>query len=222
MADQVLDDARKHGIDLLLYMEKTFGVYMGRLIYDDCRISLNRPMRLLELFEKAGERAEEKDEFLSWKLPITGFPVVQHYVEGTVRKIWINYWPPEGPPLSNGYYANTLQISIPFNEIPKRSSRKQKLGAAPNIVHSLDAAHLMLVIHEAGKAGYRVTTVHDSFGTLLADMDNLFKLTRETFVSLYNKDPLVSIMKDIGGDIKDVDRGNLDINLILDSEYAFS
>jgi len=121
--------------------------------------------------------------------------------------------------LSNGYYENTFQIAIAFNENPVYKSGKQKSGAAPNIVHSLDAAHLMLVVH---RADFPVTTVHDSFGCLLGDMDKLFRLTRETFVELYETDPLAGIMKSIKVGIDRVDRGSLDIRLVLESEYAFS
>jgi hypothetical protein len=60
-------------------MEHKWGAYMGRLIFEDCAVSLERPMKLLRVFEKAGQNAEERDEFLEWRLPITDFPVVQHY-----------------------------------------------------------------------------------------------------------------------------------------------
>lgn len=219
MGSQVLEDARKHNIELLTYMEKGWGVYMGRLIYEDCRRSIEKPMKLLSLFESAGRRAEANCEFLSWNVPITNFPVVQHYVEGTVKKIWVQYGPPIGAPLSTGKYVNTLQIAVAHNEIPKNSERKQASGASPNIVHSIDAAHLMLIV---SSAKFPVTTVHDSFGSLLGDMHELFKLTRETFVQLHEANPLDAILQQIGIDPNLVEKGSLDVRLVLESEYAFS
>lgn len=71
-------------------MEHKWGSYMGREVYDDCRVSLKRPMRLLSVFENAGKVAEAKGEFLSWTVPCTGFPVVQNYTEGTIKKTWVN------------------------------------------------------------------------------------------------------------------------------------
>ena len=68
---------------------------------------------------------------------------------------------------------------------------------------------------------FPVTTIHDSFGCLLPDMPALFREVRKQFVRFYQHDPLASVMKDIGGDITNVSFGNLDIGLILDSEYAF-
>ena len=53
-------------------------------------------------------------------------------------------------------------------------------------------------------------------------MDDLYRILRETFVELYNTDPLSSLMKDIGGDTTQIVLGTLDILSILNSEYCFS
>jgi DNA-directed RNA polymerase len=176
-------------------------------------------MQLLEVFENAGRKAELKGEFLKWTVPITNFPVVQNYTEGTSKKIWIQYGPQIGERLNTGYFVNSLQLSVCFIEDTKPSKNKQSQGASPNAIHSLDAAHLMLTVY---RADFPITTIHDSFGCLAADMSKLYRLIRETFVELYLVNPLDSLMKDIDGDISLVQMGNLDITLILDSEYAFS
>jgi DNA-directed RNA polymerase len=219
LGQQQIDDARKHGIDLLLHMEHKWGAYLGREVFEDCRISLKRPMQLLSVFEEAGRKAELNGKFLSWTVPVTNFPVVQSYTEGIVKKIWVQYGPPVGERNSSGYFDNTLQLAVCFIEDVKPSKGKQSQGASPNAIHSLDAAHLAIT---ADRADFPITTIHDSFGCLLADMPKLFKLIRQTFVELYNADPLTSIMKDIEGDISNVQFGNLDITLILDSEYCFA
>lgn len=219
LGQQIIDDSRKHGIEQLFSMEHAWGSYLGHMILEDCRISLERPMRLLSVFEQAGRVAEAAGEFLSWTVPITNFPVVQHYTEGTVKKIYVQYGPPEGDRNSSGYYDNTFQLSICFLEDSKPSKKKQSQGASPNAIHSLDAAHLTLAVN---RANFPVTTIHDSFGCLLGDMADLFIIIRETFVELYAADPLSSLMKDINGDISNVEIGTLDLTLILDSEYAFA
>ncbi len=219
LGEQQINDARKHGIDLLLHMEHKWGAYLGRVVFADCRVSLRRPMQLLSVFENAGKKAEEEGRFLSWTVPITNFPVVQNYTEGKVKKIWVQYGPPMGEKNNTGYYSNTLQLAISFIEDVKPSKGKQSQGASPNAIHSLDAAHLALTVY---RAPFPVSTVHDSYGCLLADMPALYQLVRETFVELYQTDPLTSIMKDIRGDISKIEFGNLDINLILQSEYAFA
>jgi DNA-directed RNA polymerase len=218
LGQQIIDDARKHNIELLLYMEHRWGAYLGREVFNDCKRSLEKPMQLLKIFEEAGRKAEQDDKFLSWTVPVTKFPVVQNYTEGIVKKIWVQYGPPQGVRNSTGYFDNTLQLAICFIEDVKPSKGKQSQGASPNIIHSLDAAHLSMIV---ASSDFPVTTIHDSFGCLLADMPKLFAVTRQTFVELYKQDPLTSIMKDIGGNANEVELGNLDLNLVIESEYCF-
>lgn len=218
LGQQQIEDAPKHGIPALRYLERSWGAMLGRIVYDDCRVSLARPMRLLGVFEAAGKMAEARDEFLSWTVPVTNFPVVQNYTEGVVKKVWVQYGPPIGAKKSTGYYVNTLQLSVTFPEIQIHSKGKQGTGASPNCIHSFDAAHLTLTV---AACDFPVTTIHDSFGCLLPDMPVLYQQVRKQFVRFYEHEPLESVLRDFNSDISNVAFGNLDINLILDSEYAF-
>jgi DNA-directed RNA polymerase len=218
LGQQQISDARKHGIDLLNDMEHKWGSYLGRLVFESCKESMEKPMKLLAMFEAAGKAAEQRGEFLSWTLPLTNFPVVQYYVEGVVKKMWVQYGPPRGPRLSTGYYENTLQLNICFIENTVPSKGKQAQGASPNAIHSLDAAHLMLTIHQCS---FPVTTIHDSYGCLLADMPQLFRIVREAFVTLYEQDPLKHLVEDVDGNLEGISFGNLDITAIYGSEYGF-
>lgn len=216
---QVIDDSKKHGIDMLIYSEWKWSAYLGREIYETCKTALQRPMQLLSVFEQAGKKAEARGEFLSWHVPVTNFPVVQNYTEGNVKKIYVQYGPPLGARKNTGYFENTLQLAICFTEDVRPSKGKQAQGASPNAIHSLDAAHLTLTTY---RADFPITTIHDSFGCLLGDMPKLYKLIRETFVELYENQPLQKLMEDIDGDLSNVEIGDLDISLILESEYCFS
>lgn len=219
LGEQQISDAKKHGIDLLYQMEHKWGAYMGREVYEDCKVSLERPMQLLDVFEQAGRKAELDGRFLSWNVPLTNFPVVQNYTEGVVKKKWILYGPPTIKDEGTGHYVNELQLAVCHIEDTVSSKGKQASGASPNCIHSLDAAHLMLTID---RSNFSITTIHDSYGCLLADMDALYRIVRETFVELYNADPLSSIIKDIDGDLSTVEFGTLDVNLVLQSEYCFA
>jgi DNA-directed RNA polymerase len=192
---------------------------MGRSLYEDCKLSLQRPAQLLAKFEQAGKQAEADNRFLKWTLPVTNFPVVQHYTEGAVKKIYVQYGAPIGERCSTGYFTNTLQLSVCFTENPIISKRKQGLGASPNAIHSLDAAHLMMIVCESP---FDTTTIHDSFGCALADMADLFTIVREQFVRLYENDPLERILTEMGVTLDGVEIGALDIRGVLDSEYAFA
>jgi hypothetical protein len=219
LGEQQITDAKRHGIDKLLHMENKWGAYMGRMVYEDCRVSLKKPMRLLEVFEEAGRASEVRETFLSWNVPVTGFPVVQNYTEGIVKQVYVQYGPPKGPRLSSGYFENTLQLRICVLEEQVMSRGKQSQGAAPNIIHSLDAAHLTMTVNACD---FPVTTIHDSFGCLAAHMDALYRITREQFVALYKTDPLKDLLSQIGGTLSAIQFGTLDIEDILRSEYAFA
>lgn len=219
LGQQIIDDARKHNISALLYLENSWGAFLGRETHAGCQVALGKPMTLLSVFEQAGKAAEKDARFLSWVTPKVNFPVVQYYVEGTVKKVWVPYGPNEGLTRSTGFHANSLQLNICFLEETQRSRGKQSQGAAPNIIHSLDATHLILTINACN---FAVSTVHDSFGCLAADMDVLFRVVREQFVVLYEENPLEGLLTQIGAPPTPLEIGDFDINAVLKSEYCFS
>jgi DNA-directed RNA polymerase len=220
LSEQQIDDSKKHGIELLMNMEHKWASWMGRLVFEDAKESLQRPMMLLEVFEKAGAAAEKKGKFLEWTVPVTNFPVVQNYTEGRTKKIHIQWGPRIGTRSeTTGYFGNDLQLHICFIEDQVPSKGKQSQGAAPNVIHSLDAAHLAMT---TVKCDFPITTIHDSYGCLLADMPKLYKCVRDTFVELYQENPLFPLIDNINGDLSYLDMGELDVNLILESEYAFA
>jgi DNA-directed RNA polymerase len=220
LGTQVIDDAKKHGIQRLYTMDRSWGVYMGRLIFFTCQKYIHKSMKLLSLFEAAGKVAEKEERFLSWTVPYTNFPVVQHYTECNVKRVYVQYGPPKGERTSTGYYENTLQLQVCFKEDQRNSKRKQAQGCAPNAIHSLDAAHLIMTVDACSDKSVHVTTVHDSFGTLLADMDILFEEVRTQFVTLHSEKILETLIKEL--DKSEIEYGTLDINLVKQSEYAFA
>jgi DNA-directed RNA polymerase, mitochondrial len=219
MGNQVKEDSKKHGIKLLTHVDTRWASFMGRNIYKACGEYINRPMQLLDHFKLAGAAAEAKGEFLAWEVPVTRFPVVQEYTEGIVKKVYIPYGPKVGEKKSNNHDASVLQLNIAFIEERIPSQGKQAAGAAPNIVHSLDAAHLMLISH---RCDFPISTVHDSFGTLPCYMPQLYQIVRETFYELYVTDPLKEIAIQIKMDLSNFDFGTYDISGVLDAEFAFS
>jgi DNA-directed RNA polymerase len=206
MGNQMIEDAKKSGIPLLTDLEHSWGAYLGRLNYETARNCIKNPMRMLEIFEIAGKRADKQNKYLQWEMPISRFPVIQYYVEGTVKKTNIRY------------RGRTLQLNLCYTEDLSFAKGRQSCGVAPNVVHSFDALHVCLVTNYAP---FEVTTVHDSFGSLLGDMDALYKLVRKTFVEIYETTDMNEFMQQIGVNDLEVPKGTLDLNSIHKSEYAF-
>ena len=119
----------------------------------------------------------------------------------------------------NDYHRAISQIAtLQTWEEATINKDSQKTGAAPNIVHSFDAAHLTMTVVSAP---YEMTVVHDSFGTLPGRMDDLFYRVREQFVEFYKSKPLEKLLSELN--CKDLipERGNLDVGQIVYSDYAF-
>ena len=96
-------------------------------------------------------------------------------------------------------------------------------GISPNYVHSMDAAHMAIVIDQWEQD---FCAVHDSFATHAPDVENLIDLTKEVFIEIYDKDNYFdTIRKEITNNEDEVEQpniGNLNIQEIRDSDYFFA
>jgi DNA-directed RNA polymerase len=94
--------------------------------------------------------------------------------------------------------GNTRKTIILRNKIKNSNSnsndyvvdrRKQVESIIPNVIHSLDASHLMFVIRECVNSKILpIITVHDCFGTLPNQMFHLEQVIKKQFVILYTKE----------------------------------
>jgi len=69
--------------------------------------------------------------------------------------------------------------------------RDQASAMLPNLIHSLDCAHLILTIQQAKELGVNAfSVIHDSYGTHVSDMPILARCIRQAFVKLYSSDSI--------------------------------
>lgn len=65
---------------------------------------------------------------------------------------------------------------------------KQTQAIIPNIIHSLDASHLMKIIKKANKDNFKpIISIHDCFGTLPSLMKQLEQRVKMEFINLYSQ-----------------------------------
>ena len=170
-------------------------------------------------------------------------------VKGTEIMKWMQTWAKrladEGKPIEwstpvglrvkQGYYhlnmsrkttlLGKLNIADGSTDVMKMSKQVQSI--APNIIHSFDAAHLMLTVEDMG-ANYSYAMVHDSFGTHACDVDALLESTKRTFVQIYEQDWFADLDFDFHAQLGEVteveppERGTFDIQEVLDSDYFFA
>lgn len=98
-------------------------------------------------------------------------------------------------------------------------------GVSPNYIHSQDASHMALVIHEwTGDFG----AVHDSFSTHACDVEELLSRTKQSFIDMYDKDNYYDLIKDniitntTKLDVEQPELNDLDVTQIEDSDYFFA
>jgi DNA-directed RNA polymerase len=109
------------------------------------------------------------------------------------------------------------------------NTRKQSLGAAPNVIHSFDAAHLSMTVDAAFKRGITsFATIHDSVGVHAGNTTTMAALIRQKFVEIYRTDQLVRLYDEIKAYAPHVkidpppERGSFDITDVLGATYFFS
>ncbi|OAI62828.1 hypothetical protein RSP795_10350 [Ralstonia solanacearum] len=187
--------------------------YLTEKIVGALDTSIEAPRRAMAYFREVAKFLDEKDLPLVWDTP-SGFTAKQAYYKTGQKQV------------------KTLGGSVVMRfEQPQAGFKpgKQVLGAAPNVVHSFDAAHLAMTCVAMKRAGVRdLAFVHDSFGCHAEDTDLLLAVTKEQFVRIYNTDTLEhwrqSVIKHSGcPDIPEVPPlGNLDVLCVLESEFFFS
>ena len=95
-------------------------------------------------------------------------------------------------------------------------------GISPNFIHSMDAAHMALVIADWDGA---FGAVHDSFATHASDVEDLLQKTKQVFIEMYTNDNFFdTIRQQLTNNTDSVEQpalGELDVGDINDSEYFF-
>jgi len=153
-------------------------------------------------------------QYLSWLVPTTNFPVIQDYIVNKITRLNVYM----GKPTKKNPRGVRRSLRVQIEEKVKVDKGAQLSGAAPNIVHSLDAAHLTNIV---ANSNFATTVIHDSFGCHISNMRYLFQLTRIEFVNLYKTDPLENLLIQFKAQNKQVKYGNLDITIVEKSDFAF-
>jgi DNA-directed RNA polymerase len=206
MGQQIIDDTRGLS-DYHRDMHDSWGYKLGRVVHSLCYEKLPGPAKMLSMFEQLALQENDKDTPIAYEQVVTGFPFVHSYREPEKRRVKLFYG------------DDMLRINIQIWKEATLKKSKQKTGASPNIVHSLDAVHLTMVVHDAD---YEVTVVHDSFGCHAGNMGHMFEHVRYKFVELYDMDPLDHIMSQMDATHLIPEKGNLAVSSVKESDYAFA
>lgn len=122
-----------------------------------------------------------------------------------------------------------MTLAVDSVEIDKR---RMASGISPNVVHSLDAAHMVSTVCQCMDSGVRsFAMVHDSFGTHAGSIDVLAQELRAAFVTQYTADVLgkfreqliAQVPAELAEELPPVPAfGTLDLSRVHQSEYFFA
>ncbi len=116
-----------------------------------------------------------------WVVPVTGFRVIQPLTEKNSRA---------KHKLSIVWDGKERRLRVPQERIKRLDKRAQARGLAPNLIHSLDAAHLAWTVRLfEGDPSPPIATVHDNFATLATHAGVLATSFAETLHEMYDRRP---------------------------------
>lgn len=172
---------------------------------------------VMEWLKKAAGVAASSGKPLYWVTP-SGFVVRQFYGKLESRRVTTRI-------------DGRLAKLVAWETTEEMSKPDQLRGIAPNFVHSMDASALTLAMLSMRDAGYRsVTSIHDSYGTLVADMGELEYAIRLSFVEMYEANDVLTQFAESCQYVAPSGRtiphpppfGTLSINGALNSPYFFA
>lgn len=189
---------------------------MSQAIWHSLREAVVAAFEGMEWLQQCAREVVKTGKPVEWVVPITGFFVQQEYYEQKRREVRTIL---AGKIIKSGVYDVTDRVY----------AVKQANAVAPNVVHSLDAAALMLTMAQCAVEGVEhFAAVHDSYGTLPADMGVLARATRQSFVRLYQEVDVVEMLREqfvaqAGQELPPAPpKGTLDLSQVLASPFFFS
>ena len=237
-ADQVYEDIVMPAIDSgsgAMFTEPSQASrFMAKMIWEAVSVTVVAAGEAMKWLQGAAKllAAEVKDkktgEILKPCLPVhwvtpDGFPVWQEYRKKDTTRL-------------NLMFLGSFNLQPTVNKGTKKEldKHKQESGISPNFVHSQDGSHLRkTVVHTHRKYGVMsFAVIHDSFGTIPADAEYLFRGVRETMVETYrDNDVLLDFYEQFEYQLHESQRdklpelpkkGKLNIEDILSSDFAFA
>lgn len=198
--------------------DRTFAAcqYMAARIWEALDAVVVAAFAGMEWLQTCARAVARTGKPVEWTVPVTGFPVVQEYFVSKMRRletilagsvIWPSYW------------EETSAVAL----------YKQANGIAPNVIHSLDAAALVMTVNACADAGIEAFgMVHDSYATVPGDCELMARTLREEFVRLYDRDVAADLLEQFREQAGEEElpeppaKGSLDLGEVLVSSYFFS
>lgn len=203
---------RKHCIDWVYKNKDRFDV-QEEALYDIATYGANC------LWEAIEEEIPEVIKLMQWLqanssgryvafISHVGFPVYQYYMKAKMLPVMTQL----AGTVSLACYDTDDDSAVPNNY-------KQRNGIVPNLVHSLDSAHLVMVVDAVE---FEMSAVHDEYLAHCCNLDRLQQVTITKFHELHSTDVLAEWARQQGIDAQYLPKyGEWDVNEVLESQHLF-
>ena len=199
--------------------------FLAERIFTTIEQVVHKPAEAMDFLRHLAKAMAHENKPVVWITPI-GIPWVNRYHDGANETV--NLWL-----FDKGIRKRHSVLGFVTNNFTKQINKtKASNSVSPNVVHALDASHLMMTVNDLKEVSNvtDVALVHDSFGVHAPNVAILAGALRRQFVRLYSEfDPLQDILRtnealilDWGRLPKLPSKGPLDIKEVLNAEYAFS
>jgi DNA-directed RNA polymerase len=197
--------------------------FIAKHTYAGIETIIEKPAQAMAFLQTIAKTLAHEGKPVRWTTPV-GIP-------------WINsYHVPVNNRVSLWLYDKGVKVPYTATIAEGNSSqidkKKSANGIAPNFVHALDAAHLMLTANAAAAEGIVQATVHDSFGCLASRATRYNQIIRAEFVRMYEThDPLAEVLEQAKCDLTQHNwerlpevpsKGPLNIKDVEHARYAFA
>jgi DNA-directed RNA polymerase len=171
------------------------------------REMLRGPMKAMDYMRSVATSCNARGAFMEFTSP-TGFPAGNRYNKSKTRRVELKF------------VGETATVAHAYTHEIKKD--KALDSAAANLVHSLDAAHLIRVVNAAAQEGIvNVCTVHDCYGSLAPDVKPFQQIVRRELGLLHRcHDALVRLHIQHPGSPPPPKPGTLDPLTVCGQEYV--
>lgn len=193
--------------------------YMGGMIWDCVGEVVVAAKNAMDWLQDAARIASKSGKPIKWTTP-AGLMVEQAYTKDE-RKL-----------IKATFGGKKIQLRMKDSEGTKYDKRKQASGISPNLVHSLDASHLMFTIVTSKAKGIQsFSMVHDSYGTHASNAGVLAHTLRDCFVDMYQRSCVLEgfreeLQSQLPPDADEIpptpEKGNLDLEQVRKSPFFFA
>jgi len=188
--------------------------YLAKIIWRSLEHTVVAAFGAMEWLAECAAAVVPVAGVVEWTVPVTGFPARQEYYD--VKRHMVK----------TVLAGQALRLST-YRATKEPLLHKHKNSIAPNYIHSLDAAALMMAVVRASAEGVEsFGMVHDCYATHACDVPALAAATREAFIQLYDGEDVAGQLHKELSLVAEVPppppQGTLDIQQVRDSRYFFS